>query len=413
MCFAFHFDFGCRDTKTEFVQSGLHPYAFDCPKARNLFSVTFVSVWCMKSPVQNFKRVAIKSIVALSFFSVALTGFSAETSLADTNDVRFWLTNAFTPWLRRSYPEITTKFYPDWLHDHPAGLEPTPFTNWLSEVFPDLETEMYPTWMENISSEQLGTNIPAWWASVRKGKFSVSPTPQPVPTIVRGPYLQLGTTNSIVVRWRTDIASTSTVFYGSSQVRLSRNARSSGTLADHAVLLTNLSPATKYFYGLGPNDTPLIVHVTNNIAFVGSTNSKIYVSRPGTREQVAVATRDTFVFSVKQKSFIVSDPEQSFTARTTNQSLVVNTPNNAVLLTISNNAIVVTTSNHVVWLGDNAKTTRSGTRNFLVGTTNLIHVGGDSNTFFITHPLIGSRPPTRVWVFGRSGNAEESRARRA
>ncbi len=345
----------------------------------------------------------MKFVAVVSFFITAMVGFSAENNLSDTNDVQVWLTNTFRPWLRRSYPEITTKFYPDWLHDHPAGLEPTPFTNWLSDVFSDLETEMYPTWLENISSEQLGTNIPAWWASVKTGKYSVSPIPQPVPTIVRGPYLQLGTTNSIVVRWRTDLPTTSTVFYGSSPTRLSRNSRASGTLAEHAVLLTNLSSATKYFYGLGPNDTPLMVHATNGIAFVGSTNSKIYVSKPGTREQIAMATRDTFVFSLNSGRFVVTDPEKSFTANTTNTILVVNTPNNAVLLTASNNAIRVATSNHVRWL-DNIRSAE----NFVVGTTNVIHAGGDANTFFVTHPLIGSNQPTRVWVLGDPGTRKKA-----
>ena len=33
--------------------------------------------------------------------------------------------------------------------------------------------------------------------------------------VTRGPYLQLGTTNSIVVRWRTNVPTTSQVSYGS------------------------------------------------------------------------------------------------------------------------------------------------------------------------------------------------------
>ena len=33
-------------------------------------------------------------------------------------------------------------------------------------------------------------------------------------TITRGPYLQQGTTNSLVLRWRTDVASDSFVRYG-------------------------------------------------------------------------------------------------------------------------------------------------------------------------------------------------------
>jgi hypothetical protein len=165
--------------------------------------------------------------VAISFlvFVAAASISSFESRAADTNDVRVWLTNSFRPWLTRSYPEINSKVYPEWLHDHPPGLVPGPFTNWLDNVFPDLETETYPTWMRNVSAEGLGTNIPTWWGSVQKGRFSVSPAPQRVPTIIRGPYLQMGTTNSMVVRWRTDLPAGNSVSYGSSLGRLSRTAR--------------------------------------------------------------------------------------------------------------------------------------------------------------------------------------------
>ena len=253
-------------------------------------------------------------IVALLLLA-ATVGLGARTRAADTNDVHGWLTNTFRPWLTKSYPEINSRFYPEWLHDHPAGLQPASFTNWLSEVFPDLETEMFPTWMQNPSPEELGTSIPAWWDAVRKGKFSVSPAPQPIPTIIRGPYLQLGTTNSMVVRWRTDLPSGNTVSYGTSPGRLSRTARANGSLTEHAVQFTNLAPATKYYYAFGAVDTPLLVLLSNGLAFISSTNSRIYVQKPGTREQIAMANNDTFVFSLARKRFVVSDPEKRRSGR--------------------------------------------------------------------------------------------------
>ncbi len=335
---------------------------------------------------------------------------AAESRAVDTNDVRVWLTNSFRPWLTRSYPEITSKVYPDWLHDHPPGLLPAPFTNWLDRTFPDLETETYPTWMKNVSSEGLGTNIPAWWSSVQKGKFSVSPAPQPVPSLIRGPYLQMATTNSVVVRWRTDLPAGNTVSYGTTLSRLSRSARANGTFTEHAVQVTNLAPATKYFYALGATDTPLLVRWTNQIAYITSTNSKLYVNKPGTREQVAVGNKDTFVFQAVKKKLTVSDLDKTFTVNTTNTVLVVNTPNNAVLVSITNQQLVVTTSNQIRWLdgGPPIKATRNAGRNFYVGTTNLIRTGGDSNTFFVTHPPIGTRPPVRVWVLGDPGTRKKA-----
>jgi len=352
----------------------------------------------------------MKYITALLFFLAANAGVTAETRAADTNDVHVWLTNAFRPWLTRAYPEIYGSFYPEWFHDHPAGLQPGPFISWLTETFPDLETESFPTWFDDVSEDKPGLTIPAWWAAVKKGRNSVSPSAKPIARITRGPYLQLGTTNSIVVRWRTDIQTTSTVFYGSSPNRLNKNVRSRGLLTEHAVQLTNLAPATKYYYAFGAADTPLIVHLTNNIASISSTNSKIYVNKPGTREQIAVATRDTFVFYLNKKRFSVTDPEKSFTANTTNTSLIVNTPNNAVLLTINRNAIVVAPSNYVTWLdgAPPAKPGRNQGQNFAVGTTNLIRSGGDSNTFFVTNPLIGTPKPTRIWVLGDPGTRKKA-----
>jgi len=378
-------------------------------RVRNLFLLTTVSLGCMNGLVQaaQTSTMRIISFFILLFAAGAVSG--QQSTGVDTNDVRAWLRGPFRSWLTRSYPEITTKVYPEWFHDHPLGLNPVPFTNWLSEVFPDLETETYPTWLENRSDEALGTNMPAWWATVQKGRFAVSPSAQPLPAIVRGPYLQLGTTSSIVVRWRTDIPAGSTVSYGTNLNRLNRSARSSGTLTEHAVLITNLSAGKKYYYEFGPDDTPLLVHLTNDVAFIRSTNSRIYVNKPRTREQIAVANKDTFTFHLKRNKFIVSDLEKSFTATTTNSVLVVNTPNNAVLLTASNNAIVITTSNHVTWLDNsqNAKGRKAG-RNFLVGTTNLIHTGGDSNTFFVTHPPIGKPHPTRIWVLGDPGTRKKA-----
>ena len=125
---------------------------------------------------------------------------------------------------------------------------------------------------------------------------------------------------------------------------MGRSARANGLFTEHAVQFTNLPSATKHFYALGAVDTPLRVRWTNDIAFISSTNSRIFVNKPRTREQIAVATRDTFIFSINQKRLSVTDPDRSFTANTTNDSLVVNTPNNAVLVSVSNDAIVVTTS---------------------------------------------------------------------
>src|SRR6185436_7439242 len=84
-------------------------------------------------------------------------------------------------------------------------------------------------------------------------------------------------------------------------------------------------------------------------------------------------------------------------------------PNNSVLLTITNNTIAIATSNHVRWL-DGAKPAddSKAPRNFLVGTTNLIHAGGDAEAFFGPHPAIGAGKPTRIWVLGDPGTRQKA-----
>src|SRR3954464_2853782 len=71
--------------------------------------------------------------------------------------------------------------------------------------------------------------------------------------LLRGPYLQSGTTNSMVVRWRTDHPTRSVVRFGLSETNLHFTARTRGVHTDHAVILTNLTPSTRYFYALSTN----------------------------------------------------------------------------------------------------------------------------------------------------------------
>ncbi len=88
---------------------------------------------------------------------------------------------------------------------------------------------------------------------------SPTPTPTPAPTtppatnvkITRGPYLQLGTTTSIVVRWRTESPSDSRVYYGAAPNRLSSIAGDNAPSTEHELKLSNLQPNTKYFYAVG------------------------------------------------------------------------------------------------------------------------------------------------------------------
>jgi len=123
--------------------------------------------------------------------------------------------------------------------------------------------------------------------------------------LTRGPYLQLATPNSMVVRWRTDVPSANVVRFGLNRTNLRWTARSPGALTEHVVLLTNLLPATRYFYALSTNT---FTGTGSNIVFTASTNSfltppptgppkptRVWVlGDPGTRKPVQYAVRDAF-----------------------------------------------------------------------------------------------------------------------
>lgn len=113
--------------------------------------------------------------------------------------------------------------------------------------------------------------------------------------LVRGPYLQLATPNSMVVRWRTDLPSGGSVRFGLSETNLKFNARSQGALTEHVVLLTNLAPNTRYYYALSTN----VLSATNsskgtnivggtNILFTASTNSFVTPPPEGTLKPTRV-----------------------------------------------------------------------------------------------------------------------------
>ena len=73
----------------------------------------------------------------------------------------------------------------------------------------------------------------------------------PPALVVRGPYLQMVTSNSIVVRWRTDNPTTSGVRFGTTPGVLSDLVISTASVVDHEIALTGLDPSTQYYYAIG------------------------------------------------------------------------------------------------------------------------------------------------------------------
>ncbi len=85
-------------------------------------------------------------------------------------------------------------------------------------------------------------------------------------TITRGPYLQMGSHNRIVVRWRTDVATNSQVSYGlcHGQNCLIWVAVDAAVKTEHEVMLQGLSPKTRYYYAVGSTTEQLAGNDANH-----------------------------------------------------------------------------------------------------------------------------------------------------
>jgi hypothetical protein len=75
--------------------------------------------------------------------------------------------------------------------------------------------------------------------------------------IVRGPYLQQGTPESIVVRWRTDVPAESVVKFGAEAANLDKQVATTWKTTEHIVILKGLTPSTQYHYSVGTPDKAL------------------------------------------------------------------------------------------------------------------------------------------------------------
>lgn len=76
-------------------------------------------------------------------------------------------------------------------------------------------------------------------------------------SVTRGPYLQTGTPTSILVRWRTDLATDSRVRYGATPGSLTSNADNPTLTTEHEVTVSGLSAYTTYYYSIGTSTATL------------------------------------------------------------------------------------------------------------------------------------------------------------
>jgi phosphodiesterase/alkaline phosphatase D-like protein len=127
-------------------------------------------------------------------------------------------------------------------------------------------------------------------------------------SLERPPYLQLGTPNSVVVRWRTDTPSESMLRYGPAPGELTTVIHPPGTRTEHEVAIQGLSPQTVYYYSVGTSTETLAGgdadHYFRTSPPKGaSSNFRIWViGDSGTADATAAAVRDAY------RNFARNDP---------------------------------------------------------------------------------------------------------
>lgn len=75
--------------------------------------------------------------------------------------------------------------------------------------------------------------------------------------LLRGPYLQMATSSSVLVRWRTDVAENSRVEWGTTIGAPDSMVDDASVTTEHEVLVTGLDASTVYYYRVGSTTTPL------------------------------------------------------------------------------------------------------------------------------------------------------------
>jgi len=81
--------------------------------------------------------------------------------------------------------------------------------------------------------------------------------------ITRGPYLQMSTPTSMMIRWRTDIPVASKISFGLTQNALNSSKSENLQKTEHIITIDNLKPNTKYFYGIASGNTVLQASIDN------------------------------------------------------------------------------------------------------------------------------------------------------
>lgn len=104
-----------------------------------------------------------------------------------------------------------------------------------------------------------------------------------LPSITRGPYLQMGNQTAVSVRWRTSIAATGKVKYGTTFGVYTDSVQHTTSLTEHELRITGLLADTKYYYSVGTTTGVIEATALNyfNTAPTPSTTRKVRIAAYG------------------------------------------------------------------------------------------------------------------------------------
>jgi PKD repeat protein len=88
--------------------------------------------------------------------------------------------------------------------------------------------------------------------------------------LLRGPYLQMGGPEGVVVRWRTSVGVESRVDFGAAPGGLVESVTDSTPRTEHALSLEGLNPDTRYYYSIG----------TSTVVLAGDDADHFFVTSP-------------------------------------------------------------------------------------------------------------------------------------
>lgn len=122
----------------------------------------------------------------------------------------------------------------------------------------------------------------------------------PPPVLTRGPYLQVGTQTSIIIRWRTDIAENSRVRWGTVFGTYPNTVDSATSTTEHIVQISGLTADTKYWYTIGSSTQTLQATNTNYFLTLPLSNTTrklrfLALGDCGTNSANQVNVKNTFI----------------------------------------------------------------------------------------------------------------------